>query len=89
MTIFAIPEGQEGLFYAGADPEFQVYASWSRDPAGQAQEQVHLLIPVTADLTLAWKITGPAGLSRLIDSLHRHRQEVWPDYQDTAGAGPG
>jgi hypothetical protein len=55
-------------------------ASWGPLPDGKGPStQVHMLIRVSGmPHPLVMRFKGPDTLDRIIDSLERHRADVWP-----------
>ena len=81
MTIIQHEDGSQSLFYAGDNPTFEIL-TWCSDPDGQKPEQVHLIIQVTPEFRILYRFTGPKVLTRLIDALTIHANDVWGGLTD-------
>ncbi len=84
-----IPENVEGP--RGEIEEIHI-GSWCPLPDGRGPAtQVHMTIRIRGlDIPLVLRFKGPVTLDRLIDSLERHRYDVWPgEAPIDPGAAPG
>ena len=75
-------EGDDGdrlLLLGPNDATFEIL-TWCSDSHGQRPEQVHLVIEPSPDVRILYRFTGPRALTRLIEALRTHRDDVWPGY---------
>ena len=80
MTTLRHDDGEESLLLGPDDATFEIL-TWCSDEHGQNREQVHLIIEPVPGIRILYRFTGPVVLTRLIDALTVHREDVWPGYE--------
>ena len=78
MTILHHGDGHEELLLGPSDAVFDI-RTWCSDTDGKCPAAVHLIIEPVPGTRLLYRFTGPVALTRLIEGLTLHRDDVWPE----------